>query len=89
MFSIGFLALSIFPPYQGRNLDDEEYAAVSDSMMELQVVLPEPAEYKDDVPLPMLSGPGQPSTPAQPTRTDADALRVDDWDKLNTMVGAA
>ena len=31
-------------------------------MMELQVVLPEPSEYKDDVPLPMLSG--QP-TPAQ------------------------
>ena len=83
------MALSIFPPYQGRNLDDEQYEAVSDSMMELQVVLPEPAEYKDDVPLPMLPGPGQPSTPAQPTRTDADALRVDDWDKLNTMVGAA
>ena len=78
LFSIGSVALSIFPPYQGRNLDDEQYDAVSDSMMELQVVLPEPSEYKDDMLLPMLSGPGQPSTPAQPTRTDADALRVDD-----------
>ena len=84
------MALSIFPPYQGRNIDDEEYAAVSNSMMELQVVLPEPAEYKDDVPLPMLSGSGQPSTSAQPlARTDADALRVDDWAKLDSMVGAA
>ena len=74
-----------FPPYQGRNLDDEQYAAVSDSMMELQVVLPEPSEYKDDVPLPMLSGSGQ----LVPNRTDADALRVDDWGKLDSMVGAA
>ena len=84
------MALSIFPPYQGWNLDDEEYAAVSDSMMELQVVLPEPSEYKDDVPLPMLSESGQPSTLAQPAaRTDADALRADDWAKLDSMVGAA
>ena len=79
------------PLYQGRNLDDEQYDAVSYSMMELQVDLPEPAEYKDDIPLPTLSASGKP-TPAKhatSTRTDTDALRADDWAKLDSMAGAA
>ena len=83
------MALSIFPPYQGLNLDDEQYEAVSDSMMELQVVLPDPLEYKDDGPLPMLSGSGQPIPAQHAARTDVDALRADDWAKLDSMVGAA
>ena len=83
------MALSFFHPRPGRNLDDEELAAVSDSMMELQVVLPEPAEYKEDVPLPMLEGSGQPTPAQHAARLEGDALRADDWGKLDSMVGAA
>ena len=56
-------------------------------MKEFAAVLPEPAEYKDDLPLPSLSH--QP-TAAQPAlRGDQDPLRADDWAKLDSMVGAA
>ena len=58
-------------------------------MMELQVMLPEPSEYNDDVPLPMLPGSGQPMAAQPAAPTDADALRADDWAKLDSMVGAA
>ena len=50
-------------------------------------MLPEPAEYKDDLPLPNFS---QEPTAAQPAlRGDRDALRADDWAKLDSVVGAA
>ena len=56
-------------------------------MKELQVMLPEPAEYKDDLPLPNFS---QQPTAAQPAlRGDQDPLRADDRAKLDSMVGAA
>ena len=51
------------------------------------MVLPEPSEYKDDVPLPMLSG--QPTPAQQAIRGDGDALLAEDWAKLDSMVGAA
>ena len=56
-------------------------------MKELAVVLPEPADYKDDLPLPNFS---QQPTAAQPAlRGDQDPLRADDWAKQDSMVGAA
>ena len=77
----------LFPPHQGRNISEDQFDCVSDAMKEFAAVLPEPAEYKDDLPLPNFSH--QP-TAAQPAlRGDQDPLRADDWAKLDSMVGAA
>ena len=60
-------------------------------MKEFAAVLPEPAEYKDDLQplIPSLSHQPTAAQPAPSLRSDQDPLRADDWAKLDSMVGAA
>ena len=74
------VALFSLPLYQGKNVNIEEYDALA------TVNLPETQEYKDDLPLPILTHVKAPIQGA--SRPDGDALGQDDWAKLDSMVGA-
>ena len=74
------VALFSLPLYQGKNVNIEEYDALA------TVNLPETQEYKDDLPLPILTHVKAPIQGA--SRPDGDALGQDDWAKLGSMVGA-
>ena len=68
----------------------DEYAALSDALSALKVELPEPEEYKDDMPLPsFLKSPEKRKLEkmgSKKGRDDNDPLGECDWKKLDGMV---
>ena len=68
-------------------MNDKEYTALSDSMAELKVLLPECEEYKGDLPQPKQQQ--QQALQQQRgtgPRPDSDSVTKDDWNKLDSMV---
>ena len=80
-------------PPQGKNVTEEEYDALGQSLNELKVLLPQCEEYKGELPQPKILQPQQQQQQQQAQdvrakrgREDTDSVTADDWAKMDTMV---